>query len=605
MDYKNAANKIYKLVGGKENINYVTHCMTRLRFGLKDDKVAKTDEIKQIDGVKGVMIQGGQYQIIIGSDVGDLYKELPAGIKDDAQPVTDDTNKKLTIKDIGNNILGYISASVTGALSVIIGCGMLKLLLVILDLFKVQHGFTYNIITIMGNAGFYFLPAVLAYTSAKKLRVNPAMAIAVSTFLIDPDLIKLLAQGNVTFLKLPVYSTTYASSIIPPLLATWALSIVSKLVDKITPKWSKAILDPMLTLLITIPLVLVVFGPIGAIIGQDLSIFASAITKYVPWLTMGIVAAFLPLLVLAGIHHAFDPIYINSFAKVGYDAWFLPMMLAMNFSITASTLVVALKTKEEKTKSIAYSSAVSAGLAGITEPGLFGVLLTNKRALISSMIGSGIGGALVGLFHVKIFAAVSPGAISMISFFSNKFPQNLMFAIIVAIVSFVSSFAITWFSYSSKQTKVDNSINSPIKGELIPLSEVKDATFADKLLGDGFAVKPIEGKVYSPVDGTVEVMYKTGHAIGLKSNSGQEILIHVGLDTVKLNGKGFSPKVKQDTAVKKGQLLLTFDLEGIKKQGYDLTTPVIITSMGDAKSMEKLKSTGVEISHNTPIIKLA
>ncbi len=609
MDYKKSADKILKDVGGTKNVDYVTHCMTRLRFGLKDESKAKGKEIEKIDGVKGVMSQSGQYQVIIGSDVTNVFAALPDSIKDgDSVESESKPKEKLTPKVIFKNILDYLSSSITAALGVIIGSGMIKLLLVILDLIGVQHNSTYNLLTILGDTGFYFLPLVLAYTAAKKLKTDPALSIVVSAFLIHPNLISMLAKGDVTFLKVPVYSTTYASSIIPPLLATWLLSLIIPLVDKFTPNWSKTILNPMLSLLITVPIVLVIFAPIGAIIGQGLSIITTTMTNYVPWLTMGIVAAFLPLLVIAGLHHAFDPIYLSSFAKVGYDPLFLPMMLAMNFSITAAVLVVGIKSKDSKKESLAYSSAVSAGLAGITEPGLFGVLLKNKKALRSAMLGSGVGGVLVGLLHLKIFAAVSPGVIAMVSFVSKKYPANIIYALIVAVVSFIAAFIFTWLAYKEETEDNGNSIKlnnhsvlAPIEGKVIPLEQVKDATFADKLLGDGIAIEPSEGKVYSPVDGTVQVMYKTGHAIGLLSDSGDEILIHIGLDTVKLEGKGFEKIAKQGEHVKAGQLLLKFDMPFIQKQGYDLTTPIVVTNLDSTgkKIVENNKSQ--EIGSSMPI----
>lgn len=593
MDYKPLAKDILNKVGGESNVKNVTHCMTRLRFELKDENLAKKAELEDIGLVKGIMQQSGQYQIIIGSEVANVYQALPESIKNE-NPDDSNLNESLktnhSIKQIFNRILDYLSASITGAIGVIIGSGMIKLLLVILDLFSVHHGTTYNILSIIGDTGFYFLPLILAYTSAKKLKVDPAISIVVSAFLIHPQLIELLTKSNVTFLGIPVYSTNYAAGIIPPLLATWLLSIVFRMVDKITPNWSKAILNNMLALLITIPLVLLFFAPLGSIIGTGLSTITNLITQYVPWLTMGITAAFLPLLVIAGIHHAFDPLYISSFAKVGYDALFLPMMLAMNFAITASLIVVGLKSKAKKDESIAFSSAISSGLAGITEPGLFGVLLKRKRALAGTMIGSGFGGSVVGLLHVKIFAAVSPGMIAMISFISKKYPNNIIMAIIAAIVSFIVSFVATWLlernsfdTESNKASKEKHSFNihQPIKGKKIPLSKVNDATFSEKILGDGAAIIPEEGKVLAPVNGTIQVMYQTGHAIGIKSDGGLEILIHIGLDTVKLGGKGFNPKVSQGQHVKIGDELLDFDLNWVKAQGFDLITPVIITNLND------------------------
>ena len=434
---------------------------------------------------------------------------------------------------------------------------MVKLLVAILGLMNLGNNPTVEVLNIIGDVGFYFLPIYVAYVAATKINTDIVLSMAVSAILLHPSLIAALSGDGLSFFGLPIYATSYASAVIPPLFATWVLKMVLKGVDKITPGWTKSIFRPMLALMITIPIVLIVFAPLGAIIGEGLVKITEVSQSFSPWLTMTVLAALMPLLIMTGMHHAFDPIMFANFAGPGYDGLFLPLMLATNFALTGSIIAVALKTKNTKFKTVAVSSAISAGVAGITEPGLFGVVLRLKRPLFASMIGSGIAGLFVGIFNIKSYALASPGLIAMIQFIDPDGSSNFMNAVIVAVIGLVSGFIFTYLlgfegiedttdksEAEQSQSKAASTVGSPMNGEFVLLENINNATFAQKLLGDGVAIVPSEGKVYSPVNGTVQVMFKTGHAIGLLSDNGDELLIHVGMDTVKLEGRGFSPKVK-------------------------------------------------------------
>jgi beta-glucoside PTS system EIICBA component len=618
MNYKKIADEITSAIGGEDNIEFATHCMSRLRLVLKDESKADDESVESIQGVKGVMKQGGQYQIIIGGEVASVFNVLPKNKRTSSggEEQSNVSNKK-NLKGFLTSIFDYVSGSLTAALPAIIGGGMVKLVLVILAMVGLDDTPTYNVLNIIGDTAFYFLPVILAYTAAKKLNTDIVLSMVVSAVLIHPLLIEGMAGEGLSFLGMPIYSTSYVSAVIPPLFAAWILKLILPVVDKLTPGWSKAIFKPLLVLVITIPIVLIVFAPLGAIIGEGLTQITEIAQQYSPWLTMAILSALLPLLIITGMHHAFDPIMFANFAGPGFDGLFLPMMLATNFALGAACLAVGVKTKNKNFKSVAVSSAISASIAGITEPGLFGVLLRVKKPLFAAMIGSGVAGIFVGTFKIKSFALASPGVISMIQFISPEQSSNFINAIIVAviasIVSFIAVFVLGFKDLTDKKTSDNNNsiqserdeLLSPMEGTIISIDKVADATFAKKLLGDGVAIVPSVGKVYSPVNGSIKVMFKTGHAIGLLSENGDEILIHVGLDTVKLEGKGFTPKVNDGDQVKAGDLLLDFDIQYIQSQGYDITTPVVITNQSATnKRISKLLEENQDVKKLQPIIKM-
>ena len=596
MDYSVTAKELIKKLGGEKNVDSLTHCMTRLRFVLKDESGIDDKAVENIPGVMGIMKKGGQYQVIIGNNVAKCYSEINKlyGFSDTAS-----SNGKKVKRNPVTVALDFISGCMTPMIPAIIAGGLIKVLLVVLgpSLLNVisATGDTYIIMNAIGDAAFYFLPVFIAVTASKKLGCNTYLAIMVAAMLLYPDLITLLGGEAPTklFGFIPVIHGSYSSSVIPAMLATILLKYVEKLVDKITPEWSKNFLKPLLIVLITAPITLCLLAPLGLVIGNGLQFVLNYIYNFAPWLAMALFAAFMPFIVMTGMHWAFVPAALLAISNPGYELMLLPAMLASNIAQAGATFAVAVKTKDSKMRQIAIPAGISALLAGVTEPAMYGVTLKLKKPMYAACIAGGVGGVIMGIVKLKAYAFATPCLTAIVQFISPDGGKNMLFACIIAALSFVLSFVLALIMTKNKaetteetsspkaEGSADLTIANPVSGEVIALSEVNDATFSSGVLGEGYAVIPIEGKVTAPFDGKVETLMDTHHALGLVSNSGIEMLIHVGLETVTLNGKYFTPKVAEGDSFKKGDVLLSFDLEAIKKEGYDTTTPVVVSNADD------------------------
>lgn len=596
MDYSVTAKELIKKLGGEKNVDSLTHCMTRLRFVLKDESGIDDKAVENIPGVMGIMKKGGQYQVIIGNNVAKCYSEINKlyGFSDTAS-----SNGKKVKRNPVTVALDFISGCMTPMIPAIIAGGLIKVLLVVLgpSLLNVisATGDTYIIMNAIGDAAFYFLPVFIAVTASKKLGCNTYLAIMVAAMLLYPDLITLLGGEAPTklFGFIPVIHGSYSSSVIPAMLATILLKYVEKLVDKITPEWSKNFLKPLLIVLITAPITLCLLAPLGLVIGNGLQFVLNYIYNFAPWLAMALFAAFMPFIVMTGMHWAFVPAALLAISNPGYELMLLPAMLASNIAQAGATFAVAVKTKDSKMRQIAIPAGISALLAGVTEPAMYGVTLKLKKPMYAACIAGGVGGVIMGFVKLKAYAFATPCLTAIVQFISPDGGKNMLFACIIAALSFVLSFVLALIMTKNKaetteetsspkaEGSADLTIANPVSGEVIALSEVNDATFSSGVLGEGYAVIPTEGKVTAPFDGKVETLMDTHHALGLVSNSGIEMLIHVGLETVTLNGKYFTPKVAEGDSFKKGDVLLTFDLEAIKKEGYDTTTPVVVSNADD------------------------
>lgn len=603
------AEEVLAAVGGSENIVSVTHCMTRLRFVLKDQSIPNKKKLESIKGVMGTNIAGGQYQVIIGNSVGNVYKELIeiSGVIDTtadfkADQVKEKVNPVVTALD-------FIAGCMTPLFTAIIAGGLIKVLLVIFGptLLGVlsSESDTYILMNALGDAPFYFLPILVAFTASKKLNCNSFLAVMVSSILIYPDVITLLGSEQTTHLfgVIPVVHGSYASSIIPAMLSTILLKYVEILVDKIVPDWSKNFLKPLLIVLITAPITLCALAPLGLIVGNGLQFVINGIYGFAPWLAMLLFSAFMPFIVMTGMHWAFVPACLLGLANPGYDLLLLPAMLASNTAQAGATFGVAAKTKDKELREMAIPAGISALLAGVTEPAMYGITLRLKKPMIAACIASGIGGLITGIVTLKAYAFATPCLTAIVQFIAPDGGNNIICAVIVFVVSLVVSFVLSFImtkndesqedenvsteSFSESETKTFSDttetsaktiITSPVKGDIIPLTEVKDPTFAEGILGDGFAVIPTEGKVYAPFTGSCENIFDTLHALGLVSDNGIELLIHVGLETVNLNGAPFTAHVKNGQHFKKGDLLLEFDIDAIKKAGCEIQTPIIVTN---------------------------
>lgn len=607
MSIKDSAKQIYDTVGGEANINYLTHCVTRLRFRLKDESKVDDEKVKQIPGVMGINHQNGQYQVIIGNAVSDYYDQV-IKLGDFPTDESGDSNKTDTKEEKGNlfdQFTSFISSCMSPLIPALIGGGLIKVILILLTTvgWMSDKSQTYTILSVFGDAPFYFLPIELAITASKYHKVNQMMAVIAGAILIHPNFITLVNSGKAIHLMgLPVTAASYSSSVIPILLIVWAMKYLEAFLEKVVPSSFKSILKPLLEIFIVGVVSLVIIGPIGTWVGELLSGIVLLIQKHAAWLAMPLMAAFMPLIVMTGMHWAFSPIFLAA-SIASPDSLILPAMLAANIGQGAASLAVAVKTKNKNTRQIASTAAVSALLAGVTEPALYGVTLKYKKPLYASMISGAITGLFMGIVNLKAFAFAVPSILAIPQFVNKAIPNNFIYALIVLVASLVIAFVLTLvfgFDDGTPALAVDDAktpdtsesniesgakdtkkVFSPVKGEMINLDSVNDPTFAQKMLGDGVAVIPEDGKFYAPFDGVVETVFPTKHAIGLKSDSGIELLMHIGLDTVELKGEPYDVKVKANQRVKKGDLLVNADLDKIKKAGYKTVTPLIVTNTKD------------------------
>lgn len=629
---KNALSKeILKHVGGEENIDQVTHCMTRLRFNLNDNNIANKQALQNTPGVMGVMVNGGQFQVIIGNDVPVVYNELVNNMSkspDAKKASTGDTEpakKKRSVSDV----LGFISGIFTPILPAIVGAGMIKGIVALLVSmgWMTEGSMNHSILSAIGDGAFYFLPIILGFSAAKKLGSNPYIGAAIGAAIVHPTLITLLASGEpVTFVGLPVLAATYASSVIPIVLAVWLASYVEKFVDKYTHASLKLIVVPTVTLLIIAPITLIAVGPLGVVVGNGLADGIAWLFANAGLLAGLLVGGTFSLIIITGMHYALAPIIIGSIATLGYD-YLIPLMLMANMAQAASAFGVGLRTKNKGVRSTAYSTAVTAFM-GITEPAMYGVNMRFKRPFLAALIGAAVGGAFMSFFGSKAFAMSGiVGITALPVMIGPSFVYTILGLVIgmaVAVVltyvlgfedvkeatpaaesatvetsavasEAVANAATTAAVQTPEEVKMqDEQIFSPIAGEVKPLSAVNDPAFSEEIMGKGVAIQPSEGRVVSPVNGTVFSLSKSGHAIGLVSDTGAEMLIHIGIDTVKLKGQHFSPQVQAGAKVSVGDVLMEFDHVEIAKAGYDTITPVIITNIHNYSSIESSGASTVQ-----------
>lgn len=599
-DNKQIAERVLAAVGGKDNVSSVTHCMTRLRFVLKDQSIPDKNEITKIKGVVGVNIAGGQYQVIIGNSVSNVYKEIVAlGGLSDTQGAGN--APKLKVNPI-TAVIEFISACMAPLFFAIIAGGLIKVLLVIFGPtllgWMSETSDTYILMNALGDAPFYFLPVMVAVSASRKLNCHTYLAVMIASMLIYPDLITLLGGETPTYLFgiIPVMHGSYASSIIPAMLSTVLLKYVEILVDRFTPQWSKNFLKPFLIVIITAPITLCLLAPLGLVIGNVLQVVINAIYNFAPWLAMLLFAGAMPFIVMTGMHWAFVPACLMALADPGYDVLLTVAMLSSNTAQAGATFGAAFKTKDSEMRQMAIPAGISALLAGVTEPAMYGVTLRLKKPMVAACIAGAVGGLISGIVNLKAYAFATPCLTAIVQFISPDGGSNFMFACIVfavvLVLSFILSFIMTPAHEAVEEPAASKApaapaitgkieIDAPILGEVIPLNEVKDQTFASGVLGEGYAIIPSEGKVYAPFDGTCDNLFDTLHAMGLVSDSGVELLIHVGLETVGLNGAPFKAHIKNGEKFRKGDLLLEFDIDAIKAAGCETQTPVIVTNAED------------------------
>lgn len=640
MSYKQLASDIIENIGGKSNVKSVVHCATRLRFTLNDETKANTDKISNLNGVLKVVNAGGQYQIVIGPDVPQVYQEVVTlggfepGLESEHESghESDEEDKRSKL----SKVLEGIASIFQPIIPAITGAGLLKAVMALCSTFGWLKGGsqTYIILNAIADAAFYFLPLILAASCAKKFKCNQGTAMALGGVLVYPQLTTLMTsvsgvnkavaaagsydaalaagtivEGAATSIKLfniiPVQVvTSYASSVIPIILGVWVMSYIEKFMQKYCPKAVKFFFVPFFSLTIGAILTLSLLGPIGTWASELIQVFFTWLKNTAPWIVPTVVGIFSPFLVMTGTHYGLIPIGTNNLTTVGHDAVVGPGMLVSNTAQGAAGLAVALRSKNPDTKQLASSAGLT-GVLGITEPVLYGVNLKFMFPLYAAMIGGGVGGLFLGLTGVERFGAGSPGLLVLPVYIPTEQAlalgftmNNFVFAVIGVVIAMLVSFISCWIMFGiwAKQGKldpkelgeakeIDNNIYAPVEGKTVELSKVEDEVFSSLAMGNGIAINPSKGEVKAPLDGEVTVLFPTGHAIGIKGDNGAEVLIHVGMDTVTLNGEGFDVKVKQGDRVKKGQVLVNFDIDFIKSKNLSTITPVIVTNTSSLKEV--------------------
>ncbi|MEY8353546.1 beta-glucoside-specific PTS transporter subunit IIABC [Lachnospiraceae bacterium 54-53] len=608
--YDGLAKIIIQNVGGKSNVISLTHCITRLRFKLKDESAANTEILKNTDGIVTVMKSGGQYQVVIGNHVPDVYTAICEiggfGGDSDSEAVGSEKPQKLfallidTISGVFQPVLGVFCATglIKGILAIFTFTGLLT----------AESG-TYQLLYAVADGFFYYLPVILGFTASKKFGLNPFTGIALGCALVYPKVVALTSnevldvlftgtmfESNIyaTFLKIPVImpKSGYPSSVVPIVLSVYVASKIEKMWKRIVPDVIKNFLVPTLTLLTAAPFTFLVVGPAANTIAAVIGFVTQAAYDASPVLEGTIVGAFWQVLVIFGLHWGIVPIYIMNLSTQGFDSFMQPYFAA-SFAQTAVVIAVLIRTKDRNLKSLCIPAAIS-GIFGVTEPAIYGISLPKKKPFIISCMGAAVGGAIIGFGNVKKYMSGALGIFGFTTFINpeNNDASSIPWVAAGVAVASVLAFVLCLITYrdeekvpggagqvQSGKTGVRKiTLGSPLKGEIMQLEQMADAAFSSGALGSGIAILPEEGVLYAPADGTVSALFPTGHAIGLTTEEGAEVLIHVGMDTVKMEGKGFTPLAEVGSHVKKGQELLKFDLEAIREAGYSPLTPVLVTN---------------------------
>ncbi|MGX7132024.1 beta-glucoside-specific PTS transporter subunit IIABC [Enterococcus songbeiensis] len=605
--YQELAKKIVANVGGKENINGLTHCITRLRFKLKDESKANDEILKNMDGVVTVMKSGGQYQVVIGNHVPAVFEDVV-----EVTGVMSEDGEEKTNQGIFNTLIDVISSVFQPFLGALAASGMIKginALLVATGVLATTNG-TYQMLNGVGDALFYFMPVAVAVAAAKKFNVNQYVGLAIGAALVYPSLqldafsaagepIMTLFNGSLfaspvytTFLGIPLVATNYTSSVVPAIFVVWVASKVQKVAKKTLPELLQAFFVPFFVLLISVPLGFLVIGPVISLLTNLLAGGFDALMNFSPILFGLILGTLWQVLVIFGLHWSVIPIAMIQLSSLGF-ATALIGTFGASFAQTAAVFAMYFKLKNPKEKALVIPAVIS-GLCGVTEPAIYGLSLPKKKPFIFSMIGGGISGAFLAAMGARQFTMGGLGVFGIPSFVNTETGDmsGMVYSLIAVAIASVVGFVLTFFfwkddaveaevSVKNTATTVKETISAPLQGEIAPLSVAKDEAFAQGALGKGILIYPKTGEVVAPFDGTVMTLFPTKHAIGLVSDGGLELLIHIGLDTVQLNGKFFEAHVQQGDQVKKGQALITFDLEAIKQAGYSVETPVIVTNAED------------------------
>ncbi|URW72327.1 beta-glucoside-specific PTS transporter subunit IIABC [Lactobacillus kefiranofaciens subsp. kefirgranum] len=627
-NYDQLAKTIIQDVGGKDNVNSVIHCATRLRFKLKDEKKADDDALKDTDGVVTVVKAGGQYQVVIGNEVADVYDAVlkEGGFSGGGQVPDDygeDDNSSFVDKAVA-----LISGIFTDILAPLSAGGIIKGLVVSVAAmgWLSKTSGAYQILYAIGDSIFYFLPIFLGVTSARRFHMNQFIGLAIGAVLTYPTMVALASSKTVlgtlfsgtpfaseihtTFFGIPVVTMNYTSTVLPVIFTVWFASIIEHWAKKWIPTVVQMFLVPVVTMIIALPVAFIVIGPVMTWVGDAIGAVMQSVYNFSPIVAGLIVGALWQVLVIFGVHWGIVAVATADMSALGYDP-ILALTLMVCYAQVGVVLAIIKQTKDKKLKDTAIGAFFS-GIFGVTEPAIYGVTLPRKTPFILSCIGGAISGAIIGGFHAVIYILPSMGFFAIPAFVNPKGGSMtpIIGVIIAGVVAFIVGFALQMLfgkksvdaEYNEKQSKkaeeraalnvtpqvATTSLVSPEDGVAMPLSEVKDDVFSSGAMGKGIAIEPSTGILHAPADGKIIMTFKTGHAIGMKTNDGAEVLMHIGMDTVNLQGKGFKTLVKKDQAVKAGDELVKFDIDVIKKAGYSVTTPIVITNSKDYEDIKQI-----------------
>ena len=595
-DYDKLAVDIIKAVGGKENIVKASRCATRLRLVLKETTNEAKENVSNLTGVITVVESGGQFQVVIGTHVGKVFDKVASELNLDSNTIEDEPKASIL-----NRIIATMSAVFAPFIYILAAAGILQGCLILINMANPSFSSTgtYEVLSFMSWAPFTFLPIFIAITASKHFKCNAFIAVACCAALVSPtwaEIASRIADGeSVRFLGISLAETTYTSSVLPPLFLVWILSYVERFVDKKLPEVIKSLFTPFICMIVMVPLTILVIGPLSDSLATGIANGYNYLYNLAPAVAAAVIGGLWQVVVIFGVHWGVTPMCLANYDLYGMDTFQAFQTMAV-IAQAGAVFGVFVKARNKQTKNIALSAGVT-GIFGITEPAIYGVNLRFKKPFICGCIAGAIGAVVGSFFNIAYYAyAGLPGLLTVVNSITPDNPKSIIGMLLGAAISFFGAISLVQIvGIGEKETNEEkqdkkieegqpilnmgvNVIKSPISGKVIELEKVDDPVFSSGAMGKGIAIEPMDNKVYAPFNGTIEFIAETKHAIGLLSEYGVEVLIHVGMDTVKMQGRGFNVKTSVNSKIKAGDLLLEFDRNAIEKEGYSLITPVVITN---------------------------
>ena len=619
-DYDKLAVDIIKAVGGKENIVKASRCATRLRLVLKETTNEAKENVSNLTGVITVVESGGQFQVVIGTHVGKVFDKVASELNLDSNTIEDEPKASIL-----NRIIATMSAVFAPFIYILAAAGILQGCLILINMANPSFSSTgtYEVLSFMSWAPFTFLPIFIAITASKHFKCNAFIAVACCAALVSPtwaEIASRIADGeSVRFLGISLAETTYTSSVLPPLFLVWILSYVERFVDKKLPEVIKSLFTPFICMIVMVPLTILVIGPLSDSLATGIANGYNYLYNLAPAVAAAVIGGLWQIVVIFGVHWGVTPMCLANYDLYGMDTFQAFQTMAV-IAQAGAVFGVFVKARNKQTKNIALSAGVT-GIFGITEPAIYGVNLRFKKPFICGCIAGAIGAVVGSFFNIAYYAyAGLPGLLTVVNSITPDNPKSIIGMLLGAAISFFGAIALVQIvGIGEKETNEEkqdkkieegqpilnmgvNAIKSPISGKVIELEKVDDPVFSSGAMGKGIAIEPMDNKVYAPFNGTIEFIAETKHAIGLLSEDGVEVLIHVGMDTVKMQGRGFNVKTSANSKVKAGDLLLEFDKNAIEKEGYSLITPVVITNADNYE--DKALCINEEVKNGRTIINL-